>query len=206
MQAGFSPCGCVVQIRASNCNRLWRKLYAVFSGWNVSLSKKKKKKEKNLKNSDSLAIIFTLSEKKGTQRDTNWLVYRTLNKLMPKLAMINACLKCGYYVFHYINWLQNYNKCSLLILPSLWLENDLRRLSSVWNLIPLLLTGRRSRQPPNPAQTVQILLLLLFNVLYLILPFCANMAYQDKLFPVLLPLDQEFLRMQIQDVRHKKWK
>ena len=34
-----------------------------------------------------------------------------------------------YYEFHYINWFQNYNKCSLLILPSLWLENDSRQLS-----------------------------------------------------------------------------
>lgn len=34
-----------------------------------------------------------------------------------------------YYEFHYINWFQNDNKCSLLILPSLWLENDSRQLS-----------------------------------------------------------------------------
>lgn len=47
-----------------------------------------------------------------------------------------------YYVFHYINWLQNYNKCSLLILPSLWLENDLKQLSIPWNSIPLLLMGK----------------------------------------------------------------
>lgn len=36
-----------------------------------------------------------------------------------------------YYEFHYINWLQNYNKCSLLILPSPWLENDSRQLSFI---------------------------------------------------------------------------
>lgn len=40
--------------------------------------------------------------------------------------MLNVVI---YYGFHYINWMQNYNKCSLLILPSLGLENDSRQLS-----------------------------------------------------------------------------
>lgn len=47
----------------------------------------------------SLTIIFTLTEKKGTQKEQHLFIQmaeHTLNKLMHKLAMINACVKCGY--------------------------------------------------------------------------------------------------------------
>lgn len=53
-----------------------------------------------------------------------------------------------YCELHYINWLQNHNKCSLLILPSLCLENDLRQLSIAQNSIPLLLMGKAKQKPP----------------------------------------------------------
>lgn len=53
-----------------------------------------------------------------------------------------------YYELHYINWLQNHNKCSLLILPSLCLENALKQLSIAQNSIPLLLMGKAKQETP----------------------------------------------------------